>query len=141
MPTQPPSRPAARESGDDAGIEPASASGQPAVSLAGLGIAGLSRRRVGIAVTALVALWIVVGFAGQASAAARAADRAVQEQATNETLAANVASLRDELDLVQTQRWTTPDPSRRAGEPGASGVSDGASAAISNGRSGVEPSP
>ena len=105
MPTQPPSRPAARESEDDAGIEPASASGQPAVSLAGLGIAGLSRRRVGIAVTALVALWIVVGFAGQASAAARAADRAVQEQATNEALAANVASLRDELDLVQTQRW------------------------------------
>ena len=67
MPTQPPSRPAARESEDDAGIEPASASGQPAVSLAGLGIAGLSRRRVGIAVTALVALWIVIGFAGQAS--------------------------------------------------------------------------
>jgi cell division protein FtsB len=105
MPPQPPSRLAARESGDDAGVEPAPAAGQPAVSLAGLGIAGLSRRRVGIAVTALVALWIVIGFAGQASAAARAADRAVQEQATNEALAANVASLRDELDLVQTQRW------------------------------------
>ena len=105
MPPEPPTRLAAHEPGDDAGVEPAIVAGQPAVSLAGLGIAGLSRRRVGIAVTALVAVWIVVGFAGQASAAARAADRAVQEQATNQALAANVASLRDELDLVQTQRW------------------------------------
>ena len=105
MPPKPPSRIPGRESVDDAEPEAAPGTRQPAVSLAGLGIAGLSRRRVGIAVTGLVALWIVIGFAGQASAAARAADRAVQEQATNEALAANVASLRDELDLVQTQRW------------------------------------
>ena len=75
------------------------------ISLAGLGIAGLSRRRVGWAVMALVTAWIVISFAGQASEAARAAERAVHEQATNEALVAHVAALRDELDLVQTQRW------------------------------------
>jgi len=53
----------------------------------------------------LVTIWIVISFAGQASEAARAAERAVQEQATNEALVAHVAALRDELDLVQTQRW------------------------------------
>ncbi len=105
MPPKPPSRIPGRELVDDAEPEAVPVARQPAASLAGLGIAGLSRRRVGIAVTGLVALWIVIGFAGQASAAARAADRAVQEQATNEALAANVASLRDELELVQTQRW------------------------------------
>ena len=36
MPLQPPPRSAARESGDDAGLEPAPVAGQPAVSLAGL---------------------------------------------------------------------------------------------------------
>lgn len=79
--------------------------GQAPPSLAGLGIAGLSRRRLGWAAVALVAVWIVVTFAGQASDAARAADRATQEQATNESLVAHVAALRDELSLVQTQRW------------------------------------
>ncbi len=75
------------------------------VSLAGLGIAGLSRRRVGWAAVALVTAWILVGFAGQASDAARAAERVTQEQTANEALVARVAALRDELSLVQTQRW------------------------------------
>ncbi len=105
MPPTPPSRVAVPEAVEDAGTRPSSDAGPSAVSLAGLGIAGLSRRRVGIAVTALVAIWVVIGFAGQASDAARAADRAVQEQATNEALVAHVAKLRDELGLVQTQRW------------------------------------
>lgn len=105
MPPKPPSRVAVPEEVEDPDPGAAPAASPSAVSLAGLGIAGLSRRRVGIAVTALVAVWIVVGFAGQASEAARAADRAVQEQATNEALVAHVAALRDELGLIQTQRW------------------------------------
>lgn len=103
-PTQPPSE-AAAEVAEEAGTPRLPGASSPHVSLAGLGIAGLTRRRVGWAAVALATLWIVLSFAGQASEAARAADRAVQEQTTNEALAAHVAALRDELNLVQTQRW------------------------------------
>jgi hypothetical protein len=105
MPPKPPSSAADLESAEKAGSAPQPGAGPASVSLAGLGIAGLSRRRVGWAALALVTIWIVVSFAGQASEAAQAADRAVQEQATNEALVAHVAALRDELSLVQTQRW------------------------------------
>jgi cell division protein FtsB len=105
MPQKPPAGVAIPEAVDERVTDPARSAGPPSVSLAGLGIAGISRRRVGIAVTALVAIWIVISFAGQVSQAARAADRAAQEQATNEALVAHVTALRDELDLVQTQRW------------------------------------
>jgi hypothetical protein len=105
MPPKPPSSVAVPEAVEEAGSTPSPGAGPSPVSLAGLGIAGLSRRRVGIAATALVTIWIVISFAGQASEAARAAQRAVQEQATNEALVAHVAALRDELSLVQTQRW------------------------------------
>ncbi len=93
------------EAAEEAPAPASPGAGSAHVSLAGLGIAGLTRRRVGWAAVALATLWIVLSFAGQASEAARAADRAVQEQATNEALAAHVAALRDELNLVQTQNW------------------------------------
>jgi len=105
MPSKPPSSEADPDAVDEAGIGPPPGSGPAPVSLAGLGIAGLTRRRVGWAAVGLATLWIVISFAGQASEAARAAERATVEQATNEALVAHVAALRDELDLVQTQRW------------------------------------
>src|SRR5664280_3695771 len=105
MPSKPPPNVADPEADDEVAIQPAPDVAPAPVSLAGLGIAGLSRRRVGWAATALVTVWVVISFAGQASEAARAAERAVQEQATNEALIAHVAALRDELNLVQTQRW------------------------------------
>lgn len=105
MPSKPPSNVADPEAVDDAGTPPTPDAAPAPVSLAGLGIAGLSRRRVGWAAVALLTVWILVTFAGQASEAARAAERATQEQSANEVLVARVAALRDELDLVQTQRW------------------------------------
>ncbi len=102
MPTSNVAAPVAPEDGEP---PPLPGAGPTPVSLAGLGIAGLSRRRVGWSAVALVTLWIVVSFAGQASQAARASERAAREQATNETLVARVSALRDELSLVQTQRW------------------------------------
>jgi len=105
MPPKPPSSVAVRGAVEEAGTAPSPGAGPSPVSLAGLGIAGLTRRRVGWAALALVTIWIVISFAGQASEAARAAERAVQEQATNEALVTHVAALRDELTLVQTQRW------------------------------------
>lgn len=105
MPSKPPSTVAEPDGVEDAGGAPPPGPGPAPVSLAGLGIAGLSRRRVGWSAVALVTVWIVISFAGQASEAARAADRASLEQSTNEALVARVAALRDELSLVQTQRW------------------------------------
>jgi hypothetical protein len=105
MPPKPPSSVAAPEAVEEMESAASPGAGASPVSLAGLGIAGLTRRRVGWAATALVTIWIVFSFAGQASEAARAADRVVHEQATNDALVAHVAALRDELNLVQTQRW------------------------------------
>jgi cell division protein FtsB len=105
MPSKPPPSDADPEAVEETGPPAAPDSGAAPVSLAGLGIAGLSRRRVGWAAVALVTGWILVSFAGQASEAARAAERAAQEQSTNQALVARVAALRDELSLVQTQEW------------------------------------
>ena len=105
MPSKPPPNVADPEADDEVAIQPAPDVAPAPVSLAGLGIAGLSRRRVGWAALALVTIWILVSFAGQASDAARAAERASQEQSANGALVARVAALRDELSLVQTQRW------------------------------------
>ena len=105
MPPKPPSSAADLEAAKRAGTAPQPGAGPTSASLAGLGIAGVSRRRVGWAALGLATVWIVVSFAGQASEAARAADRAVHEQATNAALVAHVAALHDELSLVQTQRW------------------------------------
>ena len=80
------------------------ASGGPP-SLAALGIAGVSRRRItwiGLTVAAVV---IVVGFAGQATEAARATTRVVDESARNVVVAAQTDALRKELDLVTQERW------------------------------------
>ncbi len=79
------------------------ADGQP--SLAGLGIAGVSRRRLVTLALLGLAVWIGIGFAGQATDAARAAQRASQEEATNAALADRLAGLDDELDLVVQRRW------------------------------------
>ena len=88
MPPKPPSSVAVPEAIEEAGSASSPSAGASPVSLAGLGIAGLSRRRVGWAAVALVTVWILVSFAGQASEAARAAERATQEQSANEALVA-----------------------------------------------------
>lgn len=85
------------------GAEGPAPAGTP--SLAGLGIAGISRRRIAWAGLALAAAWIVVGFAGQAAEASRANDRLAEEQALNVEVAAETAALRRELELVGQERW------------------------------------
>jgi len=76
-----------------------------APSLAGLGIAGVSRRRIAWIGLTLAAAWIVVGFAGQAADAARASTRVKAEQALNAEVAAQTDALRRELELVTEERW------------------------------------
>jgi hypothetical protein len=122
-------------------------------SLAGLGIAGVSRRRLAWAGLILVAAWIVVGFAGQAADAARASSRVGEERALNEQVAAETDALRRELDLVAQDRWILQQArayqlgSRRerpfAIAPGAPALADDApgSAARRVGAAPVERSP
>ena len=70
------------------------------VDLAGLSIAGITRRRVGWAAAALVSVWIVIVFARQVGEAGAAAGRAAQLAADNAALAAEVTALQHEVDLV-----------------------------------------
>jgi hypothetical protein len=74
-------------------------------SLAGLGVAGISRRRVAWVGLTVLAAWIVVAFAGQAAEASRATARVTDERARNGDVAAHTEALRRELDLVTQERW------------------------------------
>jgi len=76
-----------------------------APSLAALGIAGISRRRVAWVGLTGAAVLIVVGFAGQAADAARATTRVVEELARNTAVAGQTEALRQELQLVTQERW------------------------------------
>jgi cell division protein FtsB len=69
--------------------------------LAGLGIAGLSRRRLAVAVGLVVAAWIVLAFGRQLGAASAAQARAEALAAEAERRSAEVAALEAELELIQ----------------------------------------
>jgi cell division protein FtsB len=70
------------------------------VDLAGLSIAGITRRRVGWVAAGLVSVWIVIVFARQVGDAAAASNRAVQLAEDNAALAAEVQALQGEVDLI-----------------------------------------
>jgi cell division protein FtsB len=87
--------PPAGPDGDEAG-----AAQGGAVDLTGLSVAGFTRRRIGWASAALVAVWIVILFARQVGDAQAAANKAVQLAADNAALADEVDALQGELDLI-----------------------------------------
>jgi cell division protein FtsB len=70
------------------------------IDLSSLSIAGITRRRVGWAAAALLSAWIVVVFARQAGEAASASNRADEIARDNAALAAEVASLEHELEII-----------------------------------------
>lgn len=74
-------------------------------TLADLPVAGLTRRRIALAIAALVAAWVIVLFARQVGEASEAATRADEMRAQNETLAGDVAALEQELSLIQRQAY------------------------------------
>jgi hypothetical protein len=88
---------------DPAPVPQGAPAGTP--SLAGLGIAGVSRRRVAWIGLTVAAVLIVVSFAGQAAEAAGATTRVVEERAWNTEVAAQTEALRQELRLVTQERW------------------------------------
>ena len=77
------------------------------IDLSSLSIAGITKRRVGWVCAALVAAWIVVIFARQASEGAAAATRADQVATDNAALAAEVAALEHELKLIQRPTYVS----------------------------------
>jgi cell division protein FtsB len=71
------------------------------IDLSALSIAGITKRRVAWVGVALVAAWIVLIFARQASEGAAAGARADQVARDNAALAAEVAALEDELQMIE----------------------------------------
>jgi cell division protein FtsB len=76
-------------------------------SLADLPVAGLTRRRIGLLIAAIVAAWIIVLFARQVSEASDATARADAARAANTALAAEVAGLEQELQLIQRDAYVS----------------------------------
>lgn len=98
-----PANPGEGQPGDPAPVPETLPPGMP--SLAGLGISGVTRRRVAWIGLTLVAALIVVGFAGQAAEAARATMRVAEERARLAEVAAQTEAVRQELQLVTQERW------------------------------------
>ena len=71
------------------------------IDLSALSIAGITRRRVGWAIAALVSVWIVIVFARQTGEAATAASRVDRMVEENQALAGEVASLQQELLTIE----------------------------------------
>ena len=71
------------------------------IDLSSLSVAGITRRRVAWLTGGLVSAWIVIVFARQAGDAAGAAARVDQMNEDNRALAAEVASLEQELQVIE----------------------------------------
>lgn len=86
-------------------VQPAVADEPDSVDLSSLSIAGITRRRVGWVVAALVSAWIVVVFARQAGETAAASNRADQIASENAALADEVAALKNELEIIERPEY------------------------------------
>ena len=76
-----------------------------APDLATLPIAGITRRRVAILASAMLAAWIVIAFARQVGEASAAMARADEIASANAALRIEVGALERELDLIARQRY------------------------------------
>ncbi len=73
--------------------------------LAGLSVAGITRRRIAIAMAALLCAWIVLALSRQVGEAADATSRAEQLTAANQALSAQIETLTEERTLIQQQAY------------------------------------
>lgn len=121
------SRPSARRAAADATAQPAPEPGSAAPgeepveasepppqtpvaaaalgSLADLPVAGLTRRRIGLLIGAVVAAWVIVLFARQVSEAAEASRQADAMRASNAALQATVDALGRESFQIQRDAY------------------------------------
>ncbi len=80
---------------------PRRVAGGASVGLSDLPVAGLTRRRIALAIGALVAAWVIVLFAHQVGSASEASAHAQAMRVANAAAEANVAALQAELDLIE----------------------------------------
>ena len=111
---QPPNRPTTARSAPDKDApitaetdvnDPVAALAAEGIDLSSLTVAGITRRRVGWVAVGLLSVWIVVVFARQAGDAATASGRADQLARDNAALAAEVALLERELEIIEQPEY------------------------------------
>jgi hypothetical protein len=73
--------------------------------LAGLSVAGITRRRIAILLAALLSCWIVLALSRQVGDAAEATNRADQLSRDNQALGAQIQTLTEERTLIQQQAY------------------------------------
>jgi hypothetical protein len=78
---------------------------RPTVDLATLPIVGLTRRRMAMIASAMLAAWIVIAFARQVAEASDAANRSQDIATGNAMLSLEVAGMERELDAIARQRF------------------------------------
>ena len=79
---------------------PRRVAGGASVGLADLPVAGLTRRRIALAIGALISAWVIVLFAHQVGSASEASAHAQAMRTANAAAQSNVAALQAELDLI-----------------------------------------
>jgi cell division protein FtsB len=95
---------------DPAGLTGDGLEGGPGVfargrDLAGLSVAGITRRRIAILLAALLSAWIVLALSRQVGEAADATSRANQLTRDNQALSAQIETLTEERALIQQQAY------------------------------------
>ena len=73
--------------------------------LAGLSVAGITRRRIALLLTALLSAWIVLALSRQVGDAADATNRANQLSRDNQAITAQIQTLTQERILIQEQAY------------------------------------
>jgi cell division protein FtsB len=73
--------------------------------LAGLSVAGITRRRIAIVLAALLCAWIVLALSRQVGEAADATSRAHQLSVANAALSTQIQTLSEERTLIQQQAY------------------------------------
>lgn len=73
--------------------------------LAGLSVAGITRRRIALLLTALLSAWIVLALSRQVGDAAEATNRANQLSRDNYALTTQIQTLTQERILIQQQAY------------------------------------
>ena len=73
--------------------------------LAGLSVAGITRRRIAIVMAALLSAWIVLALSRQVGEEADATNQANQLNQANQALSAQIATLTQERTLIQQQAY------------------------------------
>ncbi|MGH2512591.1 MAG: hypothetical protein ACRDGQ_07890 [Candidatus Limnocylindrales bacterium] len=87
------------------GFDPADGLFARGRDLAGLSVAGITRRRVALFLAAILCAWVVLALSRQVGEAADATNRARQLTAANQALTSQIQTLTEERTLIQQQAY------------------------------------